>query len=357
MQTVEEVLMASGAVKSENPNTPPIQQTETKTEVPSVEKTETKIETPEVKSEAPAVEKKEAKTEETKIEKSFEKLYEERTGFKWEDSHIEKIKAETPKPYEFKSEYSKKLEEYVSQGGREEDFISTQTVNFEKMDATDLIANNLLRENPDMTDEEVELRMKVDYGMDNWNEDKELRTDEEKLQRLKFERDANRAKTDLIAYQKKWAIPTKDNSPKINESEQKEKFASEWNQMVKDNLKGYSKETFVLDKDSSFEFGADTKSVEKAMNDLVLDAPKYLTERYLDKQGNTDFNKFRKDMFILNNFDEIVKKAAEHGRAEGAKSVVKEIKNAKPAGTGEKPLAESTESAAMQVGRKMGYFN
>jgi len=54
-----------------------------------------------------------------KKERTFEDFFKEKTGLDWADDYVEKIKTEPKedKPYEYRSDFAKKLDDYVAQGG------------------------------------------------------------------------------------------------------------------------------------------------------------------------------------------------------------------------------------------------
>lgn len=273
------------------------------------------------------VKSEEQKIETQKEEKTFEQLYEERTGVKWEDSHVEKIKSEIPKPHEYKSEWAKRIEEYVEQGGSEEEFIATQTTNFDQLGEEDLLANRMLLDDSEMTDEEIALEMKIKYNPDGWRDkDEDDMTDADKLNKLKYERDVQKARKDLKEYQKKWAVPI--NSRSQDQDAKLQAVISEWGEAVDNALKDYNKASFVLGKDTIDFEGIDKKRISSDLNNLVINPTKFLAERYVDSKGNTDLNKMKADMVKLNYFDAILQKAVENAKAQGSKQVVKEMKNA-----------------------------
>lgn len=308
------------------------------------------------------------KTEPVKTEpvtKSFEELFKEKTGIDWQDQLTEKIKAEPQKPYEFKSEYAKKLDEYVANGGTEDQFIETQTLNFTAegeggLTPAEQIFYQKKLANPDWTDEMIEREMRVEYGFDKWKDDPEeypegIEPEDIIFKKEKFLVDAQRAKSRNIEYQKQWSVPKKDNTGKKEELEQ-QAFAQAWTKSVSDNLKGYSKETFAIGDDIKVE--SEVKNSDKIamdMQNLVLDPQKYVLERYLDSKGNTDYNRFRKDMFILNNFETILKEAVVNARAEGgANTIKKDIKNAQPFNvSGSSGGNDGIKSAGQQIAEKM----
>lgn len=298
-----------------------------------------------------------AETEKVRVaDESWATNFKERTGTEWKPELVDKIKAEpqqqstTP---EYKTEFSRLLDEWVEQGGDAEEFIAVNSLDFEKdMKAEDQIAFDLQRKNPEYDDEMIKDTISLKYKMDTWPEDPKDDTPETKLLRRQFELDSKTAKIDNKKYQQEWLAPrASENKKRQEESFQKQQeFATEWEGSVKEHLKDYSKETFTLGKDN--EFSIDVKDKAKVEKDMIAAATKpyeYLQSRYLDSEGVTDYAKMRRDMFVLDNLPAILKTAAEDAAAKAIKDHAKGIKNTTDTRTGQQAGTDATKSAGRQV--------
>ncbi len=321
-------------VKTETPATPaataPVVDPAKLAETPAASATEPpKVEEP-AKAE-PVSLTEPARVAEAVPAKTFEQLLEEKTAGKYKSyEDIEKVLNE-PKKNEYKSALAERIDAYVEQGGTEEDYLATQSVNFDTMSPTELIEYKIQLSDPDMTDEEVAYEMKKQYGIDKWKNspaeyEDGIEPEEVRMNKLRFNREALRTKAELIAEQKEWAVPVKKEvkAPVIDPSIQKR-----WESEVSEAIAKFEKIPLKISDAESYDFVVD--ATEKAeltkMTNELFSTTKGFFDKFRNDKGEFDKSKMAEAFFKMSNFEKAVAFAAGQAKAKGSESVVKEIKN------------------------------
>jgi len=215
----------------------------------------------------------------------------------------------------YASDMVRKLNDYVKSGGRTEDFLRTQTVNYKEMGHLEAIKEEYALNNSDLTNEEINLLIEEDYGVG------ENATEREKsLARIKVKRDGEAAKRGLVEHQQKWAAaPEATKEQKTAASQQQvEAWKSELSEAVDKNAEIAFK---VGEDEFKFVPSAEAKSAVKEKHDLAKFWDRYKTE------SGYDVNKFVRDQYILNNFEDIKQALVVFAKGQGTEEIVDDIKN------------------------------
>ena len=331
-----------------------------------------KVEEPAKTEEAPVLEKTEEPTEkldtttdsseetqEVKTESpSFEELLLEKSGGKFKSyEDLEKTLSEKPQEtqsVDFANEQLEVLNRYVQDGGKLEDFLKTQ-VNYADMSEMDVIKAEMKLNDPDLTESDMDFLINKEYQLDT----EEYEEDEVRLSKIKLRKDARAARTALKEWQDKYAVPEKKKSvepqQKVEQTTQPSKESLEkervrWETAVKDSASKMEKLDFEInEKGEKFSFALsedDRATVIKNNSDLST-----FWSRFMNGDGTENVDKLNKSMFILDNFDKIIRAAASQFKSEGKDTVLKDIKNpnynaeTKREATGAKSLQEQMYEA------------
>ena len=311
--------------------------------------TENTQETQEV-PESPAKVEKEVVSEDTpSVSFDFEDALIEKSSGKY-SSYDELAEAmtelETKASNTFANEQMARLNEYVAEGGDMMDFLTTQLTDYSEMSDIDIIKAQMKLTEKELTSEEISLLFEDSYKLNEtqWS-DTEI-----KLAKIKLKRDANKARTDLINFQKKNSIP----KSKAQENENKaqiEAAQKEWVKQVENSLRNFKDiKVDIGDKGEKFSYNVsdDTiKSVRKTNKNLQK-----FWDRYINEEGTQDVNKLTREMAILNDFDNIVRSVYAQARSNGKEAVVKDLKN--PSYTPEsKPTADKRLTIQEQINQQL----
>ena len=309
---------------------------EVKTEEAPVEevKSETKEEVKEevkenssLKEEEVAPQNKEDNTpseEKVVTQPSFDDLLSEKTNGKFKNyDELTAALSEQPiaEKNNFANEQIEKLNEYVSKGGKMEDFFRTQTANYEDMDSESLVKNYMKFQNPDLNNEDIDLLYADTYKLDEDEyTDKEIR-----LSKIKLKQKSAEAKRELVRFQKENALPEAAKNAAKEEAKM-EANKKAWSQSVNKSLDNFKEVEFSLnDKGDKYTFAVNDDTM-KYVKDTTLNLPDFW-KRYVNEDGTENVAKLTREMAILNNVDSIVRNAYAQGKSGGKEDVIKDIKN------------------------------
>lgn len=290
----------------------------------------------------------EPKKDEPIVSKTFEQFLEEKSGGKYKSyEELENI-INTPKKNEYKSSLAEKIDAYVAQGGTEEDFLSTQSVDFSKMSPREIMEYNIQMEDPDMEEDEVQYELKKRYGIDNWKDkpedyDEGSEPEEIRIAKLRFNRESEKAKAKLIEYQKQWSVPKKAEEPAkptIDPAKQEK-----WNGDVKKAVESLAKVPLKIKDDKgneeTFDFAIEAdeqKEITRIANELYTDT-RNVWGAFKDESGNPDIKAIAKAIFFMRNSEKAMQFVAQQTRTKGAVEVVKDIKNVNFSPDGKQQIA------------------
>jgi len=307
-----------------------------------------KTEEPTKIEETPTSEKKQESTEqsdtttdssevaqEVKTESpSFEDLLLEKSGGKFK-SYEDFEKALTEKPQEtqsadFASEQLEVLNRYVKDGGKLEDFLKTQ-VDYANMSEMDVIKAEMKLNDPDLTESDMDFLINKEYQLD----DEEYDEDEVRLSKIKLRKDARKAKTALKEWQDGYTISEKKESvepqQKVEQNTQPSKESLEkervrWEGAVKDSASKMEQIDFEInEKGDKFTFALsdeDRANVVKNTSDLSK-----FWSRFMNGDGTENIEKLNRTMFMVDNFDKIIRAAASKFKSDGKDAILEDIKN------------------------------
>ena len=307
-----------------------------KTEEPTkIEETPTSEKTQESTEQSDTTTDSSETNQEVKTESpSFEELLLEKSGGKFKSyEDLEKTLTEKPqetKSVDFANEQLEVLNRYVNDGGKLEDFLKTQ-VDYSSMSEMDVIKAEMKLNDPDLSESDMEFLINKEYQLDS----EEYDEDEVRLSNIKLRKDARKAKTALKEWQDGYTIP--ENKESV-ESEQKmeqtnqpsqEALAKEkarWEKAVNDSASKMEKIDFEInEKGDKFTFALsdeDRVNVVKNTSDLSK-----FWSRFMNGDGTENVEKLNKTMFMVDNFDKIIRAAASQFKSEGKDAILDDIKN------------------------------
>ena len=230
-----------------------------------------------------------------------------------------KVQEQDEKP-QFASEELQRLNDFVSNTGRSVyDFYQAYNVDYDKVSDAEIMRSSLKRSNPELSDEELNIYFNSTYktGSDKYNDD------EKALGNINLKKDASKARAELKELQESIKKPSENYVSPEKEQEIRENFLDNLDDEVED-LEGIS---FDLD-DKGTEF---TYKLTEQDRDSLYDNNSNLDnffDRYIDNEtGQWNMEKLNMEMFILNNFDKIVRGVASQTKSFGREDIIKDIKN------------------------------
>ena len=258
----------------------------------------------------------------TGSEKSFEDLLAEKTNGKFKNyEEIESLLSSKETSSSFANEQIEKLNDYVAKGGDVQEYLRTQTADYEKMEELDLVKNHLKFQNQDLKSDEVDLLFNSQYKLDE-----DLYTNDEiKLSKIKLRTDAKKAKKELTSFQDESSVP-KQHRQQVANKKQTEENTKLWAEKIDKSLSDFKEVSFdINDKGEKFSYALS----EEAIN-TVKSSNKNLSEfwnRYVNEDGSENIAKLNNDMAALNNLDSIVRSAFAQGLSKGKGDIIDDIKN------------------------------
>ena len=242
---------------------------------------------------------------------------------------------------DFASEQLRVINDYVKNTGRTvQDYLNTQTVDLSNVSDDAVLKEYLRLDNPDLTEAELNDYMATTYKMDK-EEYNERQMNAGKVQLMK---DAKAARDYFNKVKEEYAMPNESFDTGVSEEDR-----SEWiNTMSSevDDLEGIS---FAMnDKGEEFVYNLD----DEARNEIKNYNSNLETffDKYVDENGDWDFDALNTDMYVLNNMDKIVRGVANQYRSKGTESVINEIKN--PSFTQDKQSAPQKQESTLDMLRR-----
>lgn len=136
--------------------------------------------------------------------------------------------------------------------------------------------------------------------------------------------------------------------------EELEAIQSEWLNSMEDEVNSVDSVSFDINDNETFDFKLTDEHKQKlAESNAGID--NYF-DRYIDESGNWDFDKLNMDMFIRDNFEDIVRSVANQYRSKGTEQVINDIKNPSfdkdqtPTGTSKKSIFEQVSDKILGDG-------
>ena len=242
---------------------------------------------------------------------------------------------------EFASEQLQVINDYVRNTGRTvQDYLNTQTVDLDNVSDDALLMEYLRLDNPNLTDAELN-----DYMATTYKTDADSYSEREtNAGRVQLMRDAKVARDYFNQIKEEYAMPDESFDTGISEEEM-----GDWLYQMEsevDDLEGLSFE--MNDQGEEFVYNLDDEAREEIKNSNYN--LENFFDKYVDENGDWDFDALNTDMYILNNVDKIVRGVANQYRSKGTESVINEIKN--PSFIQDKQEAAPQQESTLQMLRR-----
>lgn len=219
----------------------------------------------------------------------------------------------------FANEQIEKMNNFVSETGRSVvDYIRTQAVDYSKMSNEDVMRLSLKQENPELSMDEVNVLIESKYklGKDKYGDA------EKTLGKIELKKDVTNARKNLMEMQEKYRMPVERND---NSAEQ-ETVRKDWINNMSSEVDEVESITFdINDSGEQFTFSL-TDDHRKGLVDANSNLNSFFNQ-YIGDNGDWNFDKLNTDMFVLSNFQDIIRSVANQYRSKGTEQVVKDIKN------------------------------
>ena len=220
----------------------------------------------------------------------------------------------------FANDQIAQMNKFVSETGRTVvDYLKTQTVDYNKMSNEDVMRISMKQENPDLTNDEVNLLVTSKYKLGDGNGSET----EKKLAQIELKRDVANARKDLVKMQEQYRMPQEN---KGMSNEEANELRESWVNNMKNEVNDVESLSFEInDRGEVFDF----QLTDQHKDNLVKSNSNLnnFFDRYVDKTGDWNFDKLNIDMFVLDNFQDIIRSVASQYRSKGTEQVVRDIKN------------------------------
>ena len=226
----------------------------------------------------------------------------------------------SPKELNFANEQIAQMNKFVGDTGRSiVDYLRTQTIDYTKMPNEDVMKVYMKQNNPDLTTEEVNLLITSKYKLG----DKNGNETESKLGQIELKRDVINARKELLNLQEQYRMPQQN---KGMSNEEANEIRENWLNNMKTEVNDVESLSFEInDKGDVFDFQLNNQHKES-----LVQSNSNLNnffDRYVNKTGDWNFDKLNIDMFVLDNFQDIIRSVASQYRSKGTEQVIKDIKN------------------------------
>lgn len=219
----------------------------------------------------------------------------------------------------FATEKVQKLNDFIKAGGTFEDFAKTQLTDYTKLSDNEKIKERMKLTDPYLTDEELDVLIASEYTIAEDASDID-----KKMVDIRRKRAAKEAENILIENQKKWAV--QDVDPETARQEAAQNFEKWKTQFYGSIDKSDKLELTIGEKDTDkmhFE-------IKKELKDSVKQKYTNLSEfwnRYQNADGSDNVEKLVNDLYILENFNSIIKTVAGFAKTQGREELINERKN------------------------------
>ena len=231
----------------------------------------------------------------------------------------------------FANETIAKMNKYVLSGGNIDDFNKTQ-IDYSEMSDDDIVKSEMKLNDSDLSDEDIDFMFDNEYSLD----EEEYDEDEVRISKLKLRKDAKQSREKLVQWKKQFEIPevskTTENqrenvdAEKLKQQESLKIERDRWANIVHETTSKFDKVDFnINDKGEKFTFtlsDEDRNSVKETSADLSK-----FWSRFMNEDGTENMEKLNKTMFLVDNFDKVVRAVANQYKSSGKDDVLKDIKN------------------------------
>lgn len=216
----------------------------------------------------------------------------------------------------FASERLQTINDFVKNTGRTvEEYLATQSLNTEDMTDVEAVAKQLALENPELSSDDIHA-----YIQHTYKQSEEGFTESEKsFGNVQLKRDAKKAKDYFNKLKADYSEPIKQ------EEGLSEEAKSQWIESMKSSVKDVEGIEFAISDKETFNYNLDDAARESLVtSNSNLDN---FFEKYVGEDGKWDFDSLNKDIFILNNFEDILRSVANQYKGQGTEDIIKDIKN------------------------------
>jgi hypothetical protein len=277
------------------------------------------------------------KQEDNSSLKSFDDLLAEKSNGKFKS--WEEIESLSNPKTEFANDLVSKLNDFAK---KFEDpnmaldlFLKTQTTDFNQLSAEDAVKMKIRMDNPELTEKEIDYEFKSTYKLDEGEYDE----DTVELAKLKLEREAKKAKSELTQLQQEIAVNgDKDPAQLAEAQKQYEENKNNWYKQSEQAIKSLDKLSFKINENENFDWQFDDKDKNEALNITkeLYESSANFFKMFQDDKGNYDQAKIASAYLKLKKFDDIVGAAVERALNTAKDGMLREMKNSsfKPANNG-----------------------
>ena len=230
----------------------------------------------------------------------------------------------------FANETIAKMNKYVLSGGKIDDFNKTQ-IDYSEMSDDDVIKSEMKLNDSDLSDEDIDFMFNTEYTLD----EEEYDEDEVRISKLKLRKDAKKSREKLTEWKKQFDIPeipketvSNNKQKEVDEKQQQvlDKERKRWTNVVDESTSKLKTVDFdINDKGEKFTFALsdeDRINVKNTSSDLSK-----FWLRFMNEDGTENIEKLNKTMFLVDNFDKVIRAVANQYKSSGKDDILKDIKN------------------------------
>lgn len=216
----------------------------------------------------------------------------------------------------FANDTVKEINDWVSKGGDLKDYYELKMTDYDNMEDMEIVRREYQQKYPSLSKEQLERKLNRDFKLDEDSFDED-EVEDAKIE-LKLLADQARGKFKEKSSQYPASLENKAKeqaqaqSPEISQEE-----VLLFQKGVKDSLKSLSK----IEAADGF-----TYEVKENLKGKVENSPLDLGELFVEGD-NFNYDKYNQARYVLNNFDDIVQSAIEHGKSQQLKSVKEQRNN------------------------------
>jgi len=241
----------------------------------------------------------------------------------------------------YANEQLEAMDKFVRETGRSvNDFLRTQTVDYNEMSNDNVVKEYLRANNPDLSKEEIDVYFESQYKSSEQEEGKIT------PQSVQLKKDASIARKELLETQDSYKMPKEGAYSSEEEQQLQQAFIENMSSEV-DSVE--SIEFDINDSGEVFTYALSDEQKSSA-KETAGNLDNYF-DKYIDSEGNWDHDTLAMDMFVRDNFDAIVRAVANQYRSKGTEQVIDEIKN--PSFTPEQKDVQGSKSILEQVSEQI----
>ena len=252
---------------------------------------------------------------------------------------------EFSQPQNAMDERIQKIAEFVKDTGRgPEDWFKYQSLNPSEMDDLTAVRIKYSQDYPDLNFNEINTLIGAKYKM---NPD-EFSEDEIKVSALQLKIDGTDARKNIEEIRNTYAAPVQQRTSEQEESY----FTEDWAQNMQRETSSFEGLEFDLGNGKNFNFGVG-ENYRKTLVSNHQNAENYL-DRYVDSNGNWDYDTFNSHQTLIDNIDNIVASAYRQGMGDGQRGLVDKAANVSTNTPSQNSAQNNNNSLAEQVKNIMG---